>query len=232
MRFSNKIFCLIILITTFNLVYSQNYRKVTLRQIKAEGKVWGIDLSHHQGDINWTKLVKGKPHFIFFKATEGATHNDRNYREHYKNARKNGIIVGTYHFFSYRSTGKAQAKHFLSVARLQKGDLPPVLDVEYRRKMPDEKKVTKEIKDFLIAVKKSTGLKPIIYCDYDFYKQYLKSELKSDYQLWICDYRRRPPGKWLFWQTTDKFKIEGIQGKVDFNLFNGGKDILKSILIK
>jgi lysozyme len=232
MRLSKNFYFLVLFITFFISVVSQNYRKVSINKIKAEGKVWGIDLSHHQGDINWEKLKKEKPYFIFFKATEGVTHNDRNYREHYNNARKHGIIVGSYHFFSYKSSGKAQAKHFISVARFQKGDLPPVLDVEYRKKMPDHKKVTKEIKDFLVVVLKSTGYKPIIYCDYDFYKQYLKSEIKTDYYLWICDYRRQPTNKWLFWQITDKFKISGISGYVDFNLFNGNKQKLKNILIQ
>ncbi len=221
-----------ILLVLQSAIPVEAYRKVTFAQIKHEGKVWGIDLSHHQQNINWEKLKTQKPYFIFLKATEGATHNDKKYSENYKNARKNGIVVGSYHFFSYRSTGKAQAKHFLRTAHLNKGDLPHVLDAEFRRNMPIDKKVSREVKDFLETITKSTGVKPIIYCDYDFYRQYLKGKLKSEYQLWICDYKHKPPGKWLFWQTTDNFKIAGIRGNVDFNLFNGDKTKLKSILIK
>jgi lysozyme len=208
------------------------YRNVTYAQIKREGKIWGIDLSHHQANIDWNKLKTQKPYFIFLKATEGSTHRDTHYATYYKKARQSDIITGSYHFFSYKSKGKAQAKYFLRVAHLRKGDLPPVLDVEFRRNMPNDKKVTLEIKDFLETVTKSTGYKPIIYCDYDFYKRYLKGKLKQDYSMWICDYRRKPSGKWLFWQTTDSFKIAGIKSRVDFNLFNGGKNKLKSILIK
>lgn len=211
---------------------SQSYRKVTFRQIKAEGKIWGIDLSHHQSEINWVKLDKQKPYFIFFKATEGKSHRDTKYRDNYKNARKMKIPTGTYHFFSYKSTGKEQAKFFLSVAKFQKGDLPPVLDAEFRRNMPADSKVTKELIDFLKFVTVKTGIKPIIYCDYDYYEKYLKNKLKTKHHLWICDYRSKPKVEWTFWQTTDKFKIEGIKGYVDFNLFNGNKEKLNRLLIK
>ncbi|HRZ97818.1 MAG TPA: GH25 family lysozyme [Paludibacter sp.] len=212
-------------------ISAKSYRKVTFHQIKVEGKVWGIDLSHHQSTIDWDKLQSQKPYFIFFKATEGISHKDTKYSENYKNARKRKIITGTYHFFTYRSTGKAQARFFLSVAKFQKGDLPPVLDAEFRRNMPSDSKVTKELIDFLKAVTTKTGRKPIIYCDYDYYEKYLKNNLKTKYQLWICDYRQKPKADWLFWQTTDNFKIAGIKGNVDFNLFNGNKDKLNTILI-
>jgi lysozyme len=204
-------------------VDASDYRKVTFAQIKAEGKIWGIDLSHHQSDIDWDKLKDQKPHFIFFKATEGATHTDTKYTENYKNARKAKLIVGSYHFFSYNSNGNAQAEHFLSVAKFKAGDLPPVVDAEYRRNMPADKIVTRELVSFLKAVTTKTGKKPIIYCDYDYYKQYLDGKLKNEHLLWICDYKHKPKCEWTFWQTTDKFKIAGVKGHVDFNLFNGSK---------
>lgn len=211
-------------------VHADDYRKVTFKQIEAEGKVWGIDLSHHQADVDWSKLSTQKPHFIFFKATEGATHSDRKYKENYKQARKLDIIVGSYHFFSYRSNGRAQALHFLRTAHYKDGDLPLVLDAEYAKNMPSAKIVTKELLSFLKTVKHKTGRKPIIYCDYDYYKDFLARELSKDYLLWICDYRRSPSCEWTFWQTTDQFRIAGIKGSIDFNIFNGSKSDLKKLL--
>lgn len=207
-----------------------NYRTITYDQAKSSGLIWGIDLSHHQTDINWKKLEDQKPYFIFLKTTEGATHTDRLYQTNYKEARKLDILVGSYHFFSYRSGGKAQALHFLRTATYQKGDLPLVLDAEYHKKMPQKHVVTRELIAFLKTVKQKSGLKPIIYCDYDYYKDYLAGKLKSDYYLWICDYRREPDCKWTFWQTTDKFKISGVPGTVDFNIFQGTEKELKKML--
>lgn len=209
---------------------AKDYKNVTYKQIKAEGKVWGIDLSHHQAEIDWKKLKTQKPHFIFLKSSEGASHADRLYKSNYKNARKLGIIVGSYHFFSYRSNGKAQALHFLKTAKYQDGDLPLVLDAEYAENMPSAKIVSRELISFLKTVKAKSGRKPIIYCDYDYYEDYLEGELQTDYLLWICDYRQKPNCDWTFWQTTDKFKLAGIKGNIDFNIFNGTKSELKKLL--
>ncbi|MDD3079164.1 MAG: GH25 family lysozyme [Paludibacter sp.] len=225
-----KLFLLIFIFSAQTLLPNNNYRRVTFAQIKAEGKIWGVDLSHHQSDVNWEKLNTQKPYFIFFKATEGATHIDSKYKENYKNARKKKIIVGSYHFFSYTSNGRAQAEHFLQNVKLQKGDLPPVLDVEYKKNMPSRSVVTQEIIAFLKTVTTKTGKKPIIYCDYDYYTDYLKGKLKNPHILWVCDYRRKPDCEWTFWQTTDKFQLSGIRGNVDFNIFNGTKKQLKKIL--
>jgi lysozyme len=51
------------------------------------GKIWGLDLSHHQKVIEWEKLTMNKPAFIFFKATEGSTHTDTKYNEYVEQAR-------------------------------------------------------------------------------------------------------------------------------------------------
>ncbi|MDO9152559.1 MAG: GH25 family lysozyme [Paludibacter sp.] len=230
--FFNKTLLLFLTLILSLSISSQSYRKVTFRQIKAEGKVWGIDMSHHQNKIDWDKFKHQKPHFIFFKATEGISHKDTKYSLYYKRAREMKIVVGSYHFFSYRSSGKAQANYFLSVAKFKKGDLPPVLDAEFRRNMPADTKVTKELLDFIKVINAKTGVKPIIYCDYKYYEKYLKNKLKTKHDLWICNYRKKPQGDWMFWQTTDKFKIAGIKGYVDFNLFNGNKEKLNGLLIK
>lgn len=230
MRLNFRIVICAVMLVVVCALWAKDYKKVTFKQIKSEGKIWGIDLSHHQAEIDWKKLKTQKPHFIFLKTTEGATHTDRLYKTNYKNARKLGIYVGSYHFFSYRSDGKSQAMHFLENARYQDGDLPLVLDAEYAENMPSANEVSKELISFLKTVRKVSGRKPIIYCDYDYYEDYLEGELKTDYLLWICDYRRKPACDWTFWQTTDKFKLAGIKGNIDFNIFNGSKSELKKLL--
>ena len=209
---------------------AHNYRQVTINQLETEGRIWGIDMSHHQSDVEWEKLSKFKPNFIFFKATEGSTHVDTKYIQNYANARKEGIIVGTYHFFSYKSSGKAQAEHFLSVAEFKSGDLPLVLDAEYARYMPSPKIVSKELIDFIKTVNQKTGKKPIVYCNNRYFKQYLEAELKNEYILWICDFQKEPDGDWHFWQATDQFKMDGVRGTVDFNIFNGTMKMLTDLL--
>lgn len=217
-------------LASLTICVANKYRYVTHSRIVEDGKVWGIDISHHQDQVDWKQLSEQKPHFIFLKVTEGATHSDKLYKENYERAREMDIHVGSYHFFTYRSPGKQQATHFLKSALFKNGDLPLVLDAEYSRNMPSAAVVTRELISFLKTVKQHTGYKPIIYCDYDYYKQFLKGKLKSDYLLWICDYRDEPNCNWTFWQTTDKFKVAGVRGFVDLNIFNGSKSELKKLL--
>ncbi|MFT3753216.1 MAG: GH25 family lysozyme [Paludibacter sp.] len=224
-----KLFLLVIL-TPLGL-FAGNPHNITFGEIKAQGKIWGIDVSHHQSTIDWEKLKEQKPHFIFLKATEGSSRQDTKYHENYKEARKLGITVGSYHFFSYKSRGKDQAKNFLSTVIYKSGDLPLVLNAEFARTIPARKVVTNELVTFINIVFKKTGRYPIIYCDYDYYELYLKEHLQGKCKLWIVDYKNRPNCKWTFWQTTNKFKMAGIKGKVDFNLFNGSREKLDNLLL-
>ena len=205
---------------------------VTLNEIDLKDSVWGIDVSHHQSAINWEKLGEQKPNFMFIKASEGVTCQDERYCENYNEAKKLGILVGSYHFFSYKTSGKDQATNFLSVAQHKSGDLFPVLDAEFRKKMPKKDFVTKELTDFINAVYESLGYYPIIYCNYNFYKLYLKEHLPINCKLWIVDYKEKPECDWTFWQSTDRLKIAGISGFVDLNKFNGSTLNLKSFILK
>ena len=193
--------------------------------------VWGIDLSHHQGTINWGKIDKNdRPHFIFFKVTEGNNLTDTKYAEHIENARKLNIPCGAYHFFGYQSDGKSQAKHFIRNAKLQKGDLHPVLDVEFTKRTKHARmNIPKEIKAFCAEIYKEFKVYPIIYCNESYYETYLKNSFKN-YNMWICNYRKEPKINWVFWQHTDKGKINGINGTVDKNRLNPNKKIYNYIL--
>ena len=210
-----------------------HYRITNRKDIINDTKtaVWGIDLSHHQGNVNWNKLIKSKPQFVFCKVTEGNWHKDTKYCYYSAQARKNDIKMGAYHFFSYNSPGKLQANYFIQHAKLQKGDLPYVLDAEYKSQMPNRKVVTRELLSFLETVESQTGVRPIIYCEKDFYTKYLSDFTKKAYQLWLCDFYRKPNIAYLFWQKTDNFKVEGISGRVDFNVFNGNKKQLEQLTI-
>jgi len=190
---------------------------------------WGIDISHHQKSVDWELLVeKNKPDFIFLKATEGSSHTDSKYSEYAAEAREQEIPVGAYHFFSYNSSGKQQAKKFIKKARLSEGDLHPVLDVEFRKNMKNRKWIIAEISSFCKEIKKEYGVNPIIYCEYDYYKKYLKDDF-GDFNYWISDFYREPRCKYVFWQYTDKGRVEGI-GNIDNNRMNESEKLEDYIL--
>lgn len=204
--------------------------EVTLSHVENLEHPWGIDISHYQTDIDWIKLGQQKPHFIFLKATEGTTIQDQKYEEYYHKIDRLEIPVGSYHFFSYKSSGEDQAKNFLSFAKRKRGDLPLVLDAEYSKSMPEKELVKKELLIFINLIYQTIGSYPMIYCNYKYYQTYLQEIIPGKCKLWIVDYQQKPNCDWTFWQKTDRFRLDAIKGHVDLNLFNGTKDNLKSLL--
>jgi lysozyme len=92
--------------------------------------VFGVDVSKHSGKINWLNLKSANVAFAYVKATEGEDYIDPLYAQNYRGAKENGIIVGVYHFFRFAKDGRKQARHFLKNAKIKKGDLVPVVDIE------------------------------------------------------------------------------------------------------
>jgi lysozyme len=207
--------------------------ELTIEDVKDTEQLWGIDISHYQKDIDWAKMQNEKPHFMFIKASEGADRIDEKYLTNYTEARKLGIPVGSYHFFSYKSTGKEQAKNFLAVARHSTGDLIPVLDAEFTRSIPaDKEKVTAELTDFINTIYEQLGYYPIIYCNYKYFQAYLTESIQKNCKLWIVEYRNQPDGDWTLWQKTNKFKLASIKGHVDLNFFKGNLTNLQELFYK
>lgn len=194
--------------------------------------VFGLDLSHHQHPIKWEKIKQHPPNFIIFKTTEGSTHVDNRYKNNITIARKKGIIVGGYHFFSYNSSGKNQAINFVNNSNLQKGDIIPVLDVEFTKNMESDLWIKKNISDFIFTINDELGVKPIIYCEIAYYNRFIKPEFGDELFLWLSDFSRKPENHFVLWQKTNKYKQIGIKGTVDYNIFNGNKTDLLSICLK
>ena len=91
-------------------------------------EIHGIDISHHQGRIDWGELkdngsINRCPiRFVMIKATEGATQTDENFRDNFYQARENGFTRGAYHFYSVHTPAEQQAYHFMSTVKLENGD--------------------------------------------------------------------------------------------------------------
>ena len=93
--------------------------------------VRGIDVSHHQGPIDWDAVGASGVAFAFIKASEGRDHLDPRFEENWNAAGAAGISRGAYHFFTFCTPGREQAAHFLEAAPPGSGELPPVADVEF-----------------------------------------------------------------------------------------------------
>jgi lysozyme len=188
--------------------------------------VRGIDISHHQGTIAWGVLRRNHVRFAYMKATEGGDHVDTRFAENWHAAGRAGIARGAYHFFTLCKPGLAQAHNFMRVAPKDADAMPPAVDLEFGgncKARPDKAALLKELTAFLRAVERHYGKKPILYVTRSFHHRYLTGAL-NDYGFWIRSIYFRPdlPGRpWLFWQFHDRGARDGIDGRVDLNVFNG-----------
>ena len=203
--------------------------------------VHGIDVSKHQGYIDWKRVSRMEKNnirisFAFIKATEGITRQDDLFSKNWEQSAKNGLMRGAYHFYyPSRDAGK-QADNFIKMVKLSSGDLPPVVDIEYSNGR-SKKKICEGLKVILDKLEKEYGKKPVIYTNINFYSTYLDGSFDS-YPLWIAGYfdhdrfynEFKTP--WHFWQHSEKGKVDGIKGNVDFNVFNGDIEKLKSLCIE
>lgn len=200
--------------------------------------IYGIDVSRHQGTIDWEGLKNGDGksapvQFVYMKATEGSDFTDKNFKNNFASAKEQGFVRGAYHYFSPYSGGLAQANMFIKTVKLQKGDLPPVVDVEERPK--DKQRFIQELKIFIAKIEEHYGVKPIIYSYKKYKEQYLSEPFFNKYPLWVAHYyvsKLDENIEWLMWQCSDIGQLPGIKENVDINIFNGTKEQFKSILIK
>ena len=196
----------------------------------------GLDCSMWQKGIKW-HLVDSNFTFVFIKATQNLR-TDINFKNNWE---KCSIPKGAYHFFAPTINGETQAKHFLSVVKIEKGDLPPVIDVEYTRlwRRCNRYTAVKNLKLMLDYIEKETGVVPIIYTNCGFWNKYIYNYTKweiSKYPLWVANYYVEKPKiplgweKWTFWQYTPYGKISHHHTDWDMNFYNG--EDLTDIMIK
>lgn len=214
-------------------------------------RIYGIDVSRFQHEkgrkrypINWRnvrithlgklsrKRIAGKVDypvsFCYIKSTEGTTVKNRYFRADYNAARAQGIHVGAYHFFSTRTSGAKQARHFLKNSTFRKGDLPPVLDIEPTdaqvKAMGGDEALFRAVREWIRVVRNATGTRPILYISQSFVNKHLSHapDLKRDYIVWIARYGEyKPDVRLAYWQLCPDGHVRGITPEVDINVFNG-----------
>jgi lysozyme len=199
--------------------------------------VWGLDVSHHQGSIDWA-LVAKEPRisFAYLKASEGADWVDHRFHENWAAARRAGLKVGAYHFYTFCSTGRDQAKNFLSVIQPAPDALPPAVDLEFGgncRRNIEAAELRRELSIWLNEVERSWSRRPVIYATAETYEAFLAG---SDFHhpVWIRGLWREPhlpDGRpWTFWQFESRARLPGISGQVDLNAFQGSPELLDQLI--
>lgn len=200
-------------------------------------EVHGIDVSHHQGHINWeqTKKMRSKGDsltFTFIKATEGRRMKDILFKYNWRQAHKEGFVCGAYHYYRPHVPSKYQAELFIRTVTLVAGDLPPVLDIE-EESIYGSDNMRQGIINWLRIVEEHYKVKPIIYTSASFYERHLDRDDFKPYVVWIAHYRNGKPRihgeRWHFWQYSDGGTVDGCKKKVDMNVFRGNLEELRRI---
>lgn len=191
----------------------------------------GIDVSKHNGIIKWGVVAKNKKvKFVYIKATEDKGHVDRLYRRNVTQARKNGLKVGSYHFFTSRNSVSEQFLHFSKVVKKNEQDLIPVLDIEESgiNGKWEGKQLRDSVWKFAELVKNHYGKYPIIYSNESYYN----NELCHAFDrliLFIANYQNRPRmkghGKCNIWQYSERGHLKGIGEFVDLSRLQNGTTI-------
>ena len=190
------------------------------RLAAVSSKFKGIDISHYNGDINFTKVKDAGIQVVYIKATEGTTYIDNYLGTHYNGAKNAGLKTGFYHFLVGTSSPETQARNFYNNIKDKQSDLKPVLDVE-----KGGFDVMNYTLRFIAEFKKLSNMDVSIYTYSDFIRN-LDSRL-ANYSLWEANYYKSTASipannVWnsrVGHQYTDKGIVDGIYGNVDLNEF-------------
>jgi lysozyme len=198
-----------------------------------------LDVSYWQSGIDWPKVRATGQRFALIKATEGETYADPTFNDDWSGARLSGLLRGPYCFFHPKQDPKKQADHFFGVVQAQNdnGELPPALDLEVTDGLTPDK-IIPRVKACLDQIEQAFGRKPLIYSGVAFLETNLSEAgggppaWAKDYPFWLAWYPIQyvegmsplmPRGwfKWNFWQYSENGWLNGINTKVNLDVFNG-----------
>ena len=182
----------------------------------------GIDVSKHNGDIDFNLVRDDDYQFVFIKASEGKTYKAKNYQQ----AVEAGLKVGAYHFFRKNRTGREQADNFLGVVGNRHFDLPLVIDLEddWGNGATISRATALERVMEMIGILQDKGYDVMIYTNKDGYDKYYKGML-GDCDLWLSSFTSPDllDLPHLIQQYSHEGSVAGVKGKVDLNVFRGSK---------
>jgi lysozyme len=188
--------------------------------------VIGVDVSGHQGDVDWPSLAGSGVAFAYIKATEGGDFRDKKFQQNWYGARTAGMPRGAYHFFTQCRSGADQAANFIQTVPKEAGMLPPAIDAEHMGPCPRGQIVPdmrREMLAFMSLVEAHYGKRPVVYVTREFDQAYLNGYFETE-SFWVRSLFWPPSirtNHWLFWQFHHRGQRPGISSPVDLDAFRG-----------
>ncbi|MBP3892345.1 MAG: hypothetical protein J6D29_09230 [Solobacterium sp.] len=197
------------------------------------GATLGIDVSVHQGVINWQAVRNAGVEFVFIRVgyrgyTAGGIYKDNNFEDNYWGAKNAGLKVGVYFFSQAINTQEAidEANFVLENIRGKNIDLEVVYDLEEvesslgRANNLTKEDWTNQAMEFSHVIK-SNGFEPMVYTNLYWARKYFDLNTVMNYPIWLAQYNTIPtfPYQFKYWQYSSSGRINGISGNVDMNLW-------------
>lgn len=193
----------------------------------------GIDVSHHQGDIDWRRVASDGVQVAYLKASEDTDFIDETYARNRDEANRSGIVVGAYHFADPSGDGdqavvadaRAEAEHFLQIADARPDDLVPVLDLE-RSGGLTKQELALWTRTWMETVESALAVTPMIYTGPAGWSSRVGdagADIGQRYPLWLAHWTDGTPTvpgawqSWTGWQYTSDGSVDGIHGRVDMD---------------
>lgn len=185
-----------------------------------DGEAYGVDVSNHQGEIDWARVARDDIEFAYIKATEGGDFVDEWFAENWAGAGEVGLARGAYHFFTLCTPGADQARNFLDTVPIDDTMLAPALDLEFAgncSERPSQAWVEAEVAAWISAVEAATNQRVVLYIGGKWEDAY-GTGTSFDRPRWLRRILRRPGGDWVAWQFSYFGDVDGIDGGVDLNV--------------
>ena len=187
--------------------------------------IGGVDISAHNGKIDFKAAASDGVEFVWIKASEGADFRDRRFAENHRKAGEAGIKRGAYHFFRFDRDGVEQAVNLLEAIGPRQLEMGVAVDVESSGNpegIDDE--VVKDRLAEMVEFLNLRGLAPTLYSNKTDYARYMADSFPGN-SLWICSFSSDPISlPWNFWQYSHRGSVKGFKGDVDQDVFGGDRD--------
>lgn len=183
----------------------------------------GIDVSKHNGNVNWSHVKADGVKFAIIRAGYGKeiSQKDPQFENNYAGCKSNGIPCGAYWYSYAMSEAEAlqEAVVCLKVLSGKTFEFPIYYDIEEKKQFALGKaKCSAIAKAFLETLEKS-GYWVGIYSSKSFLSTYFTDEIRTNYAVWVAQYNTRCTycGQYGIWQKSSTGKVYGVSGNVDMN---------------
>lgn len=188
----------------------------------------GIDVSVHNGNIDWQKVKAGGIQFAILRAGYGrlASQKDERFEQNYSGAKAAGVPIGAY-WYSYAMSedeARLEAEVFLSIIKGKQFEFPVYYDVEEKKQFDlGKEKVSAIMRAFLEKVE-AAGYFVGLYGSASSLTTHTADDIKSRYTIWLAHWVNQTSyaGAYGIWQHSEKERVDGINGNVDLDI--GYKD--------